>query len=81
MFQGVKRIDCKDFRINMRASEPYRHVGNILSQLKIHWLKIQDRITCKILIFTYQSYYNITPSYLCELIKEKSLVNTRLGTS
>ena len=32
-------------------------------------------------MLTYYSYYNIAPSYLCELInKKESHVNTRLGT-
>ena len=45
----------------------------------LHWLKIQDRITYKILMLTYKSYYNIAPTYLCELISRRSSVNTRLG--
>ena len=47
---------------------------------KIHWLKIQDRITYEIFMLTYKSYYNIVLTYLCELIsrRERS-VNTRLG--
>ena len=44
-------------------------------------LKIQDRIIYKMLMFTYKSYYNIAPLYLCELInKNETYVNTRLGT-
>ena len=46
---------------------------------KLHWRKIQDRITYKILMLTYKLYYNIAPTYLCELIRRKeSSVNTRL---
>ena len=30
----------------------------------LHWLKIQDRITYKILMLTYKSCYNIAPTYL-----------------
>ena len=45
-----------------------------------HLLKIQDRITYKILMLTYKSYYNIAPTCLCELISRKeSSVNTQLG--
>ena len=80
-FQGVKRIDYKDFRTNVRASEQNRRVGNILPQLKIHWLKIQNKIKYKILILTYKSYYNTAPSYLCELINpppKKNVNNTIL---
>ena len=41
----------------------------------------KDRIIYTILMLTYTSYYNIAPSYLCELInKKESHVNTRLGT-
>ena len=47
---------------------------------RLHWLKIQDRITNKILMLTYKSYYNIALTYLCELIsRRESSVNTRLG--
>ena len=46
----------------------------------LHWLKIQDRITYKILMLTYKLYYNIAPTYLCELIsRRESSVNKRLG--
>ena len=46
----------------------------------VHWLKIQDRITYTILVLTYKSYYNIAPTYLCELIsRRESSVHTRLG--
>ena len=34
----------------------------------LHWLKIQDRITYKIFMLTYKSYYNIAPTYLWELV-------------
>ena len=72
MFQKVKLIDYKDFRINVRVSWQNRHVGNILPQLKkIYWLKIQDRIIYKMLMLTYKSYYNMAPPYLCELINKK----------
>ena len=48
---------------------------------KLHQLKIQDRITYKMLMLTYKSYYNMAPPYLCELInKKESHVNTCLGT-
>ena len=54
------------------------HVTPVLKSL--HWLKIQDRITYEILMLTYKSYYNIAPTYLCELTsRRKSSVNTRLG--
>ena len=54
------------------------HITPVLKSL--HWLKIQDRITYKILMLTYKSYYNIAPTYLCELIsRRESSVNTRLG--
>ena len=43
---------------------------------------MQDRITYKILMLTYKSYYNISPTYLCELIsRRESYVNTRLGAN
>ena len=52
--------------------------------MKLHWLKIQDRIIIyyiKILMLTYKSYYNMAPPYLYELInKNESHMNTHLGT-
>ena len=53
----------------------------VLVLKSLHWLKIQDRVTYKILMLTYKSYYNIAPTYLCELIsRRESYVNTRLGS-
>ena len=40
----------------------------------LHWLKVQDRITYKIVMLTYTSYYNIAQSYLCELISRKKVM-------
>ena len=55
------------------------HITPVL--MKLHWLKIQDRIIYKMLMLIYKSYYNMAPPYLCELInKKESHVNTRLGT-
>ena len=60
-----------------------RNIGklsNLCVMLVLHWLKIQDRITYTILMLTYKSYYNIVPTYLCELIsRRESFVNTRWG--
>ena len=55
------------------------HITPVLKSL--HLLKIQDRITLKILMLTYKSYYNNAPTYLCELIsRRESSVNMRLGS-
>ena len=67
MFQKVKLIDYKDFRINVA---PYldknRQVENMLPPVlkKIHWLQIQDRIIYKMLMLTYKSYYNMVPAFI-----------------
>ena len=54
MFQEVKWIDCKDFRINVCVSWQNRHVGNILPHFeKLTLAKIQDRII-----------YNIFDAYI-----------------
>ena len=54
---------------------------NIIILKSLHWLKIQDRITYKIVMLTYKSYYNIAPTYLYELIsRRESSGNTRLGS-
>ena len=59
----------------------HARINHFYPDLKsLHWLKIQDRITYKILMLTYKLYYNIAPTYLCELIsRRESSVNTRLG--
>ena len=68
-----------DYKYVILTKSPRReHITPVLKSL--HWLKIQDRITYKILMLTYKSYYNIAPTYLCELIsRRESSVNTRLG--
>ena len=54
------------------------HITPVLKSL--HSLKLHDRITYKILMLTYKTYYIIAPTYLCELIsRRESFVNTRLG--
>ena len=45
------------------------HITLVLKSL--HLLKIQDRITYKILMLSYKSYYNIAQTYLCELISRR----------
>ena len=73
----LQRLQNQWARI-LTKSPRREHITPVLKSL--HWLKIQDRITYKILMLTYKSYYNIAPTYLCELIsRRESSVNTRLG--
>ena len=74
----LQRIQNQCARI-LTKSPRREHITPVL--MKLHWLKIQDRIIYKMLMLTYKSYYNMAPPYLCELIhKKESHVNTRLGT-
>ena len=74
----LQRIQNQCARILTKSSRR-EHITPVL--MKLHWLKIQDRIIYKMLMLTYKSYYNMAPPYLCELInKKESHVNTRLGT-
>ena len=74
----LQRLQNQCARI-LTKSQRREHITPVLKSL--HWLKIQDRITYKILMLTYKSYYNIAPTYLCELIsRRESSVNTRLGS-
>ena len=74
----LQRLQNQCARI-LTKSPRREHITPVLKRL--HWLKIQDRITYKISILTYKSYYNIAPTYLCELIsRRKSSANTRLGS-
>ena len=47
----------------------------------MHWLRIEERIVYKILIFTFKAFIDHTaPLYLCELIEQqKSTTNTLLA--
>ena len=76
MCQWGKRIYYKDFIINARilTKSPRReHITYYIGSKVI--------IINKILMLSYKSYYNIAPSYLCQLIRKKgSHVNTHLGT-
>ena len=70
----LQRLQNQCARI-LTKSQRREHITTVLKSL--HWLKIQDRITYKILMLTYKSYYNIAPTYLCELIsRRESSVNT-----
>ena len=74
----LQRLQNQCARI-LTKSPRREHITPVL--MKLHWLKIQDRIIYKMLMLTYKSYYNMAPPYLCELInKKESHVNTRLGT-
>ena len=73
----LQRLQKQCARI-VTKSPRREHITPVLNNLG--WLKIQDIITYKILMLTYQSYCNMAPPYLCELInKKESHVNTRLG--
>ena len=75
----LQRLKNQCARISTKSPRR-KHITPVF-QKKNHWLKIQVRIIYTILMLTYKSYYNIAPSYLCELInKNESHVNTRLGT-
>ena len=64
----LQRIQNQCARI-LTKSPRREHITPVL--IKLHWLKIQDRIIYKMLMLTYKSYYNMAPPYLCELIKIK----------
>ena len=75
MITGVSHAKCPIFKLSTDMRDHISPVFKIL-----HWVKIQDRITYKILMLTYKSCYNIAPTYLCELIsRRESSTNTRLG--
>ena len=57
----LQRLQNQCARI-LTKSPRREHITPVLKSL--HWLKIQDRITYKILMLTYKSYYNIAPTYL-----------------
>ena len=64
----LQRLQNQCARI-LTKSPRREHITPVFKSL--HWLKIQDRITYKILMLTYKSYYNIAPTCLCELISRR----------
>ena len=64
----LQRLQNQCARI-LTKSPRREHITPVLK--KLHWLKIQDRIIYKMLMFTYKSYYNMAPPYLCELINKR----------
>ena len=60
----LQRLQNQCARI-LTKSPRREHITPVLKSL--HWLKIQDRITYKILMLTYNSYYNIALTYLCAM--------------
>ena len=74
----LQRIQNQVARILTRT--PRRdHITEVL--IDLHWLRIEERIVYKILIFTFKAFIDRTaPLYLCELIEhKKSKTNTRLA--
>ena len=73
----LQRIQNQAARILTRT--PRR--DHITEVLDLHWLRIEERIVYKILIFTFNAFIDRTaPLYLCELIEQqKSKPNTRLA--
>ena len=74
----LQRIQNQAARILTRT--PRRdHITEVL--IDLHWLRIEERIVYKILIFTFKAFiYRTAPLYLCELIEQqKSKTNTRLA--
>ena len=74
----LQRIQNQAARILTRT--PRRdHITEVL--IDLHWLRIEERIVYKILIFTFKAFIDRTaPLYLCELIEQqKSKTNTRLA--
>ena len=74
----LQKIQNQAARILTRT--PRRdHITEVL--INLHWLRIEERIMYKILIFTFKAFIDRTvPLYLCELIEQqKSKTNTRLA--
>ena len=67
----LQRLQNQWARI-LTKSPRREHITPVL--MKLHWLKIQDRIIYKMLMLTYKSYYNMAPPYLCELINKKNVM-------
>ena len=46
------------------------HITEVL--INVHWLRIEERIVSKLLIFTFKAFIDrIAPLYLCELIEQQ----------
>ena len=67
----LQRLQNQCARI-LTKSPRREHITPVLKSL--HWLKIQDRITYKILMLTYKSYYNIAPTYSSSFVSSNRIL-------
>ena len=80
MFMGSVMLSIFSSFVLHSAGSDVKRVHAVLYGLRMR-LFVCVHISDKILMLTYKSYYNIAPTYLCELIsRRESSVNTRLGS-
>ena len=65
--QKLQVVQNSAARLVCRAKKQ-ESVSLILRQL--HWLPVQSRIIFKILLLAYESFHNVAPSYLSELLQK-----------
>jgi len=66
-FQKLQRVQNTAARIVTRTCK-MSHITPVLQSL--HWLPLTARIEFKILVITYQCYYQTAPAYLTELVQK-----------
>ena len=64
----IQRFQNTAARLITRTSK-YDHITPVLEAL--HWLPVRQRISYKVLLFTYKIIYNLAPQYLSDLITER----------
>ena len=50
------------------TQERLRHHDSMsYALMELHWLPVDKRIECKLLLYTYKALHGLAPGYLCEL--------------
>ena len=74
-FLNIRSVNYNEYRTLLldyliTNTRKYDHITPALYSL--HWLPVFYRIHFKILIITFKAIYNISPSYICNLVSIKS---------
>ena len=61
------------------CSSKFCHITPLFVQL--HWLRVKERISFKILLITYKALHGLAPIYISELLRNKSSTNYNLRSN
>ena len=66
LINRLQRIQNQAARMLTR-SRRRNHITPVL--IKLHWLRVTDRIVFKLLVLTHKAVHGVAPLYLCDLIE------------